>query len=233
MKRSRFSSIAVLVIASATLSSCNFNRSSLFFNDMPSMPILNPDGSLARLTLNVEANLQMPDRFYVESALKDIFDVTPDLPEASQLEALIFNQSSFGGGCDVYGVSEAGNGTAATVEFARNACNGGLTENSVSQSNAARFAQTVKACDALVSGSNTFPRLMVKVIPGWVANQPANRPTIERIRRAYQIFDRTGSLPDEVATALLDLAISEANGDEAWRWVLRAFCESPEYLQAW
>ncbi len=178
-------------------------------------------------------SLQLADRSYVESALKDVFEVTPEIPEAKQLEDLIYFDGSFGGGCDLYGASEVVSGTAAQAEFKRASCGIKLSESQPVTSSAQRMAQTVKACDILIYGANTFPRVMAKVIPGWTAGRAANRPTPERLKVAYALFDRTGLLPDAVIEKLMDLSNSVSDADEAWRWVLKAYCESPEFLQAW
>jgi hypothetical protein len=178
-------------------------------------------------------SLQLADRSYVESALKDVFEVTPEIPEAKQLEDLIYYEGTFGGGCDLYGASELVSGATAQAEFKRAFCGTKLTESQPVTSSPQRMAQTVKACDALIYGANTFPRVMAKIIPGWTAGRAANRPSLARLRIAYALFDRTGTLSDALGSKLIELSDSVSDGDEAWRWVLKAFCEAPDFLQGW
>ncbi len=205
---------------------CDMARTSLFFKE--------PEFVIQSEKLETFGqSLQLGDRSYVESAMKDVFEVTPEIPEAKQLEDLIYNDGTFGGGCDLYGASEVVIGTTAQAEFKRAFCGTKLTESQPVISSAQRMAQTVKACDVLIYGANTFPRVMAKIIPGWTAGRAENRPTPDRMKSAYALFDRTGSLPDPVIEKLMDLSNSVSDADEAWRWVLKAYCESPEFLQAW
>jgi hypothetical protein len=207
-------------------SACNLARTNLFFKEPEALVQSDKPENFGQ-------SLQLGDRSYVESAMKDVFEVTPEIPEAKQLEDLIYYDGSFGGGCDLYGASEVAAGATVEAEFKRASCGSGLSESQSVHSSAQRMAQAVKACDVLIHGANTFPRVMTKIIPGWAPGKPANRPTPERLMVAYALFDRTGSLPDAVTEKLMDLANSVSDADESWRWVLKAYCESPEFLQAW
>ena len=207
-----------------------FQSTELKFNDQ------NAAVASGRIPASVaeDYSLELPigNRHYVFSVLSQVFAIPEVSGDADALRTDIFFKKEFGGGCDLYGVSEITVNGTVTSEFASSRCIQGITSDLKATSNPMRYAWTAKTCESLIVSKPTrYAAAMNQILTGWSvgSSQVQHRPSPDTVKKAYGLFFQ-GRDPDadEVA-ALLQLGATASNNDDAWRLILISLCVNPEW----
>lgn len=210
-------SYKMILLSLFLLVSCQKSGSDLVFEDINNIGTKN-DRAPANLG-DVKAELNVADRYYVESVLLQIFSPT-SAADKNKLQVEIIERPEFGGPCDPYEPSET---TTAAVEFPRLRCLNGISTVLTSTANPMRFSLTTKTCERLVSETTSFTRAMSKIF----GNGPIIAPNASSLSSAYSLFYQDENASSAITTALMDLSKKGSDANESWRLVLIALCISP------
>lgn len=166
--------------------------------------------------------LQIADRTYVESVLKDVFSITANSAEATYLQTNIYQKIEFGGPCDPYSSSDL---AANVIEFSREACTNGIAPVQASTNNAMRYSLTTKACEYLIGRSNMMDNVKKKIYSSGKWGTPSD----ESFRRAWGLFYPVTTPNEEIVKSFLQLGKVLGNDEEAWKGIMLTLCMSPEW----
>lgn len=157
--------------------------------------------------------LQMVDRHFVVSVLKQVFNITDDQPEFEYLKNNILLRPEFGGSCDIY--------AAAENEFLNEKCINSLSIVSASVNNVTRYARTTAACEYLINIPAKMDVLRNKIYGtgSWAI------PTRATLTKAHALFYPAGVLGSE----LDGFTTSNVSAEETWKYVILTLCISPEW----
>lgn len=173
--------------------------------------------------IDYKVRLRVGDRRYVESVLKDVFNVNSPAADPNDIIRLqIFENPAFGGGCDRYSGKIVDNNA---LEHPRERCFGGMGVSDVVTFNPMRAASVSKACDVLVNNSTRFSAAYNKLNDGntaYIFND-------NHLLKAYQLFYPEQTLSDEMKTALRNIANKGNNNNEKWKYVILGICVTPEW----
>ena len=224
---------SVFLLAIFFLSACQL-KSGLHFNDLAAQKITPPFDS------EYEVAIPIGGRTYVDSALRQIFQMNTTDSDYGIIQSNIFERSDFGDSCDHYDAGwMASTGTTGTVtyskEFPRATCKNGINPTLPALNNPMRFAWTTRVCENLILNSNgaRLTQLMQYLHSGWTvstAHQTEFTPTAESVTKAYQKFYRLDEPKPDVLDKLLKLGVPQNKSNlDRWKLIWLTICISPEW----
>jgi hypothetical protein len=182
--------------------------------------------------IDYEIDLRMGDRHYVQSVLAQIFNVnipttdsyvsgSPQYASTSSLLAVkVFQEASFGGGCDVLA---AGVVQGYGVEFPRERCFDNMTPYDPPVSAIRRYGSIASVCNRLVDDATTRGAAFTKIF----GTSSAGPVTDSQLLIAYRLFYQEKELPEAVRLKLVELGNTQSTNTDRWKAILLGLCVSP------
>ena len=179
--------------------------------------------STGAIVVDYGLEILMGDRRYVDSVLRDVFDMPSDsVAPGTTIRDNIYRKAEFGGACDVYAPVLTG---ASTVENVPETCFAGLDENTRANSNAPRYALVTKTCHTMVGNATAMANVYTKLF-GTTSAGVVDDP---KLTLAYQLFYPDDPLNATVKASLYTLANTQSTNDLKWKMIILGLCVSPEW----
>lgn len=176
----------------------------------------NNPGTIDQEKLNIR--LRVGGRRYVEGILNEIFNLTPG--ENGDLKQKIYENATFGGGCDNYAAVILG---YTGSEFHRERCYSNMSVKLTPVFSPMRAGRTTLVCEKLLYKNEYFDRMAPK-FGGY--NQGWSNQNFDKL---YDLFYLEETPSSVVRLKFKDLFETQSNNKEAWRVTALGVCVSPEW----